>query len=317
MALLPFAYALFAILFEFPLTAAGVAGAAVGVPVIIHLLNRRRFKIVEWAAMRFLLQAQKKNSRRIRLEQLILLMLRCLIVLLIALAMMAVTGCAEKLWRTLNRTGGKGIVAGGTRTHKILVIDASFSMGARAPQSEQTLFDRAREKALALVSEGSGTDGYSVVLMASPPRRLVPRPSDDAKKVAEQVRAVKMTHGNADLTATLNTIASLLRESPGKFNAREVYFITDMQRAGWIGQRPGDLTSALTAFRETNTKTIFVDVGHEGLQNLAITSLELGEPFATTGAETRIIGNLYNHGDSRDGLKVRLFIGKAVAAANE
>src|SRR5262249_40165913 len=158
---------------------------------------------------------------------------------------------------------------------------------------------------------------YGVLLRAPPPRRLVPRPSDDARKVASELRAMKMTHGNADLSGTLNTIASLLRESPGKFNAREVYFITDMQRAGWIGQRPGDLTSALTAFRETNTKTIFVDVGHEGLQNLAITSLELGEPFATTGAETRIIGNLYNHGAARGGLRVRLFIGKAAAAANE
>src|SRR3954469_22973856 len=99
---LPFAYALFGILFEFPLTAAGVAGAAIGVPVIIHLLNRRRFKIVEWAAMRFLLQAQKKTSRRIRLEQLILLMVRCALVLLVACAMMAVTPWAERLWRALN-----------------------------------------------------------------------------------------------------------------------------------------------------------------------------------------------------------------------
>ena len=42
-----------------------------------------------------------------------------------------------------------------------------------------------------------------------------------------------MTHGNADAGRhTMNTIASLLRESPGKFNAREVYFITDMQHSG-------------------------------------------------------------------------------------
>src|SRR5262249_15114943 len=163
----------------------------------------------------------------------------------------------------LNPTGGKGIVSGGTRTHRILVVDASFSMGAKPPQGDQTLFERAREKALALVAEGGGTDGYSVVLMASPPKRLLPRPSDDAHKVSEQLRAMKMTHGNADLAGTLNTIASLLRESPGKFSSREVYFITDLQRAGWVSQRPGDLTSALTAFRETNTKTIFVDVGQE------------------------------------------------------
>ena len=58
----PFAYAPFAFLFEFLPTAVGLAGAAVGVPIIIHLLNRRRFKIVEWAAMRFLIQAQNDYS---------------------------------------------------------------------------------------------------------------------------------------------------------------------------------------------------------------------------------------------------------------
>src|SRR5262245_46092455 len=59
--------------------------AAVSIPIIIHLLNKRKFKIVDWAAMEFLLDADKKNRRRIRLENLILLLLRCLAVLLIAL----------------------------------------------------------------------------------------------------------------------------------------------------------------------------------------------------------------------------------------
>ena len=48
---------LFAVLFETPLGAAAVAGGAVSIPIIIHLLNRRRFRIVPWAAMRFLLAA--------------------------------------------------------------------------------------------------------------------------------------------------------------------------------------------------------------------------------------------------------------------
>ena len=54
-------------------------------PIIIHLLNKRKFKIVDWAAMEFLLDAEKKNRRRVRLENLILLLLRCLAVLLIGL----------------------------------------------------------------------------------------------------------------------------------------------------------------------------------------------------------------------------------------
>src|SRR5437588_794237 len=85
--------------FQFPLAAGAVAAGAVSVPIIIHLLNRRRFRVMSWAAMRFLLAAQRKNSRRMRLEQLILLLVRCLLVLVVVLAMCAVTAWAETLWR--------------------------------------------------------------------------------------------------------------------------------------------------------------------------------------------------------------------------
>ena len=56
---------------------------AISVPIIIHLLNRRRFKEVDWAAMEFLLDAEQKNKKRVRLEHWILLLLRCLTMLLI------------------------------------------------------------------------------------------------------------------------------------------------------------------------------------------------------------------------------------------
>src|SRR6266404_8139956 len=54
-------------------------------PVIIHLINRLRYRRVRWAAMEFLLKSQKRNRRRLIIEQLILLLLRILMVLLVAL----------------------------------------------------------------------------------------------------------------------------------------------------------------------------------------------------------------------------------------
>src|SRR6478609_6726846 len=63
--------------------AAGVALAAS--PIIIHLINRMRFRRVRWAAMEFLLKAQKKMRRKKILEQLLLLLLRCLLVFLAGL----------------------------------------------------------------------------------------------------------------------------------------------------------------------------------------------------------------------------------------
>ena len=63
-----------------------VAGAAlVSAPIIIHLINRMRFRRVRWAAMEFLLKAQKRMRRKLIIEQLILLFLRCLLVFLLGL----------------------------------------------------------------------------------------------------------------------------------------------------------------------------------------------------------------------------------------
>ena len=59
--------------------------AAVAVPIIIHLLNRRRFRRVPWAAMRFLKISVEQNQRRMKLEDLLLLLIRCAMVLLLAL----------------------------------------------------------------------------------------------------------------------------------------------------------------------------------------------------------------------------------------
>jgi uncharacterized membrane protein len=299
---------LFAI-FEAPLAAAAAAGGAVSIPIIIHLLNRKRFRVVEWAAMRFLLSAQKKNARRMRIEQLLLLIVRCLIVLVIVAAMASVTGWAESIWRWVNPGGGKGFLAGSGRTHKIIVLDGSMSMGLRIGDS--SCFHRARELAAQIVEEGGGGDGFSVVLMAGAPKRIVPEPSEDTRKVAAEIRALKLTHGNADLPGTLATVASLLKSSPGKFPAKEVYFLTDLQQSTWISPRPGDLTASLQTFTDTKAKAIFVDVGQDGVSNLAVTGLELLDPVATTLGETRILATLRNYGDTREEVNVRLFVGRA------
>src|ERR687883_137876 len=90
-----------AFLFATPAAALATAAGAAAVPVVIHLLNRRRYRVVDWAAMRFLLAALKRHHRRLRLEQWLLLAVRALLVLLPALAMAAATGWAEPYWERL------------------------------------------------------------------------------------------------------------------------------------------------------------------------------------------------------------------------
>src|SRR5437870_4457082 len=99
-----------------PALAAGAA--AVASPILIHLLSRRRFRRVRWAAIEFLLQAHNKNRRRVKMEQIILLALRCLAILLLAL-MVA---------RPFIRPGIAATLLGSApRTERIIVLDDSYS----------------------------------------------------------------------------------------------------------------------------------------------------------------------------------------------
>src|SRR3954467_10091364 len=173
---------LIGVLFTSPLAAAAVAGGAAAVPVIIHLLNRKRYVVVNWAAMRFLLAAQKKNVRRLKLEQWLLLAVRTLLVLLVALAMAAVMPWFEPVWQKLFPGDALAAPSQG-RTHRIIVLDGSFTMAARRPDG-LCRFHRAKAQANASLEKSNPGDGYSLILLGSPAQVIVPGPADDRDKVA-------------------------------------------------------------------------------------------------------------------------------------
>ena len=58
----------------------------ISIPVIIHLFNRRQAKVIEWGAMKFLLGSLISRKRRVLVEEIILMALRCLLVAALVLA---------------------------------------------------------------------------------------------------------------------------------------------------------------------------------------------------------------------------------------
>jgi hypothetical protein len=304
-----------AFLFGTPLAASAALAGAVVVPIIIHLLNRRRYRVVVWAAMRFLLAAEKKNARRMRIEQLLLLAVRTSLVLLLVLAMASVMPWSEKIWHALFPESMARAASFATqRTHKILILDGSFSMATRV--GDATCFDRARSVAEQIVRHAPAGDGFSVVLMSAPPRRVVPEPSEDAGKVLAELGGLRLPHGNADLAATLNTVENLVRQSPAKFDQREVYFISDLQSSTWLSRQPGGVAAIVQKIQERTRTTVLVDVGADGISNTAVTSLTLGVPLASVGSSTPITATIHNFGPTvREQARVELLVGKARATA--
>src|SRR6187549_1941518 len=60
--------------------------SAMAIPILLHLLNKRTAKVLEWGAMLFLMESVESRKRRIRLEEALLLAVRCLLAGLLALA---------------------------------------------------------------------------------------------------------------------------------------------------------------------------------------------------------------------------------------
>ena len=131
--------------------------AAAAAPLLIHLWSRRRYREVPWAAVTFLLAAMRKNSRRIQLQQWILLAVRTLMVLFVVLAL------AEP--RGQNLAAG----VGGVPTHKVIVIDTSFSMAYR--ENDESLLAKAKKLAEEMVEQSGGGDAFTVITLSDRPRQ--------------------------------------------------------------------------------------------------------------------------------------------------
>jgi hypothetical protein len=280
--------------FANPALLGGLVAAAV--PIIIHLLNRRKFREMRWAAMRFLLAAIRKNSRRIRIEQWILLAVRTLVIVLVVLAM------AKPYLESL---GALPVIAG-RRTHRVLVLDGSLSMAYTV--SDVTRFDQAKTLAVQLVKDARRGDAISVILMAEPPRVVIGDPSPNHAEVQKEIEEISLPHGGTDLEATFRAIDRVLAAS--SIAQKEVVFLTDLQAASW--RKGGDddgLKRIIAKLEAHKPRSVVIDLGKPGGENRAVTDLRIRDPIITVDHSTVIRAVIHNYGPNRvEGVRVRLMV---------
>ena len=172
-------------------TLALVGLAAISLPIIIHLLIRRRVKPVRWAAMKFLMQAYKQRRRRLILEQLLLLAARCLLVALIALA----------IGRLVL---GKGVAPSiaSRPTSLVLLLDDSLTSGADGG------LERSKSRALELLAQldpGAG-DTISLITLSTPATPVVLPPSSDVGAVRGLIEGLAPTDAAADFGGAIELL---------------------------------------------------------------------------------------------------------------
>jgi hypothetical protein len=251
-----------------------IGAGAVSAPIIIHLLNRRRFRIREWAAMRFLLDSLRQNRRRLKIEELILLALRCLVVFLLALVAARLTGC--QAFEALPLGGAESETA-------VFVLDDSYSMGQRAGAAE--LFSTAAADIAVQLAEQLRRlprSGQFAVIRTSDPtlgRGLAKlTPLTDVRGVAKHLAAGRLADSRADLAGALKAAKILLRGVKG---TKRLFILSDYRRADLVpADRAEELRKAFAELEAEKVMIVAADYGLPPRSNLTIQQIDLAESEA-------------------------------------
>ena len=280
------------------------AGALIAVPILIHLFNRRQFKVVRWAAMDFLLQANRENKRKVRIEHLLVLLLRCLALLLLALL----------LARPAISSAGLGFLPGleGV-TERVVIFDDSGSMGYRSGRT--TALSRGKQVLKRFVEDLARErprDSLVVVRASAPDEveRLEAPGSEETQRFLE--RLAKLEPGSASLDLP-RLLSRALGEDPPPARKTVVYVISDLRRRDWQG-REGDVPRRVAEVLQKSGRTrddqlrfLTIDVGGEGTRNLGITAIEPAEKLAMAGLPYEVRVRVKNYG-AADVAQVPLYL---------
>jgi hypothetical protein len=259
-----------------------LGGAAVSVPVVLHFFFKARHKPLPWAAMDFLKEAIEQTSRRLKFQEWILLALRCLVLLLLALAL-------ARPAQESGRAAGRG-----DAVDAVLVFDVSYSMGAR--DGDKTRLDRAKEAALAVLD--TLPPNSTVQIFAADDREqptlLGPVSRSNIDQARQLVPTVELSGRATDFLPGLRD--ALAAAETGTAPSKEVYVFTDLQKSGFE-RNPGSIRSKCEEIKG-RANLVFVRCGNpeRTIANVAVAGVQLIGDIPHTKAMSPFVVNVKNTG---------------------
>lgn len=231
---------------------------AAGIPVLLHLLNLRRLRTVEFSTLRFLQELQQTRVRRLKLQQILLLILRTL---LIAFAVFA--------FARPSIPTSLPLLSSASRASVVILVDNSASMDGADAQGRR--FRQAQDAATRIVNMLRDGDEVCVLPLAG---RDALRDVGFTRTFAEasaEIERIAVSEGRADVPTTLRTVNALLDEAAHAH--REVFVISDAQSSTLL-RDPSDTARVV----DVAASIFLVRIGNgiQGLeQNISIDSSHL------------------------------------------
>ena len=263
----------------------------IAVPIIIHLINRFRFKRVKFAAMEFLLQSQKRNQRKVLIEQLLLLLTRIMIVcgIVLLISRLIIDPKQISLFQ-------------GAETKHIVLLDDSGSM--RDTWGDTNAFREGLNVVKKIISEGarqSGKQEFTLVLLSKPETsisNLNEREINESLLVDFTDRMPKLetacTYEQQSPVSGIRAIINSFKDQQA--TVKNLHLISDFREIDWLAQKA--LVGELKAAEEAGFNVNLVKTVKEQHQNVSIVNLEGNLESASAGIPLRFHVTVMNQGIS-------------------
>ncbi|MFK7759440.1 MAG: BatA domain-containing protein [Phycisphaerales bacterium] len=198
--------------------------ACIAIPILVHMI-RRKHRPVSWGAMRFLEQAYRKRRRRMTLEQLILLLLRCAIIGLIAAAVGSLvlgSGLTDQRARTL-----------------VIVMDNSIHSASTLTDGSSPI-ESHKARALELLStlDASKGDRAALITLAAPARGDAIPATNELGLIRSSIDKIQSTEADRDLPGAMALLTKSLGDDNGSAAIEPVFMLSP---SGWDRDSPLDL----------------------------------------------------------------------------
>jgi hypothetical protein len=275
---------------------------AFSIPLIIHLLNRSRYLTVDWGAMQFLESSVRVNARRIQWKQLLLLLIRCLIPVVLALAM------ARPIILSWRDSGASNAMA------LAVVLDDSMSMQTIDDpdgNSRRTRWRIACDQLAEIADQLPTGSTVCLVLAGSPPEMYGDLDTDACKDQLESLSQQTTFAGTFDLSASLDRGLGWLQQASQ--SKRHLVVVSDFAGSDWSS---GPDSQVQEARRRMAAQSIpvpwsFLKVSMANTQNdsrsdIAVKTMEITPRVATVGAPLIVTASLQNFSETPQQVPVRL-----------
>ena len=249
--------------------------AAASIPLLLHLFNKQKVKIIEFSTVKYLLSLQKTRMRQVKIRQILLLILRTLALLAIAFAFA----------RPTTEGGYLPALGGKTTTTAVILLDISGSSASET--NSGSFFERGIEKAESILDNFTEKEKVVVIGFASTILYDSGEPTSDFDRLKQLLNGFTPASAEAIPSSGFARAFALLKEATDP--NLEIYLISDFQGDAWR-----NFEFDLFAAERMDVKLFLTSTSGAEIDNIEAEKVTFPNQIITAGRAFTLLGEIRN-----------------------